>query len=58
MRTAETPSSLDADQPEKCWEEEKRLNCALRAFFGARSDGCPFGQSIKVNLEYEQLGQQ
>jgi hypothetical protein len=31
---------------------EKRLNCALRAFEGARSDG---RDSIKVNLEYEQL---
>jgi hypothetical protein len=23
---------VGTDQPEECWEEEERLNCALRAF--------------------------
>ena len=41
-----TPS-VGTDQPEECWEEEERLNCALRAFFGARSGGDPFGGLAK-----------
>ena len=39
------------DQPEECWEEEERLNCALRAFFGRAVRWMEIHQ---VNLEYEQ----
>ena len=46
-----TPSGLSRNQPEECWEEEERLNCALRAFFGRAVRWMEIHQ---VNLEYEQ----